>query len=131
MIYILKSSTFAANMRRIAFILSLLIFHQSLSVCGPKFTIFLPISQQTECITDKPTKSCCAKKETKHDNHKEKDGCCGDNCKCLTCAKVFLNSLNFTEIKWIEEIEITKKIIYPVFVHSYEFYPSIAYPPNV
>ncbi len=118
-------------MRILALILSIIIFHQSLSVCGPRLNMHANQKAQTECKSDKPTKSCCAKNEQKQDDHKDQDGCCGDNCKCLTCAKVFLNNIPTTDIKWSEEIEITNRVIYPLFTHSYDFHPSIAYPPNV
>ena len=122
-------------MKVVTLILSIIIFCQSLSVCGPTFDKSHSTTAVKECKMDidvKSTskKSCCSKKEQKHDDHKDEDGCCGDNCQCLTCAKVFLNTFQFSKIKWLEEIEITKKIIYPVFVHSYDFHPSIAYPPN-
>ncbi|MBK8348937.1 MAG: hypothetical protein IPL08_15505 [Saprospiraceae bacterium] len=120
-------------MKIVALILSLLIFCQSLSVCGPTFYRHQVNSKGSECkIEDAgkstPVKGCCSKKDNKQ---KDKKGCCGDNCQCITCAKVCLNTFLFTKITISEPNTFTKKVLFPVLVHSYDFHPSISYPPNL
>lgn len=135
LIIILNSATFAEVMKIVAIILSLIIFSQSLSVCAPAFGP----SQQNEDVrhcgiekseSAKPVKSCCVKKGGNKQDQKEKKGCCGENCQCFTCSKVF-----FSEAEYLYNLAYTENTIYveqtmfPLYVHSYDFHPSISYPP--
>ncbi len=125
-------------MQNIAIILAVLIFSQSLSVCG---TSFIPSHQKevvAECKTDLALQSgeikhsCCSNKpkseNTKDDSEK---GCCGDSCKCFCHAKLFITEYSIIRKSEILVKAIAEKNILPVFVHSYDFHPSVSYPPQV
>jgi hypothetical protein len=123
-------------MKIVAFILSFLIFGQSLTVCRPSILSSFKSQESIVCSSDTKgleanKKSCCTKNKKSSDQQKDKKGCCGDNCQCLTCGKVFLTTFQFTKISFEEKLEISEKVIYPIFFHSFDFHPSIAYPPNV
>jgi hypothetical protein len=122
-------------MKVVALILSIIVFSQSLSVCGPTFGQRPHKEEAKNCKMDDADQtaakkvSCCSKKtERKHD-HQEKDDCCGDNCKCFTCSKVLLNTTYRVEIEGIHNSIKTENTIEPVLVKSFDFHPSIAYPP--
>lgn len=134
---ILKIHYFCVRiMKIVSFILSFLIFGQSLSVCTPSI-LYSNKNQETNVCTKETkgaevkNKSCCAKNKKSSHHQKDKKGCCGDNCQCLTCGKVFLTTFQFTKISFVEKLEISEKVNYPIFFHSFDFHPSIAYPPNV
>lgn len=78
-----------------------------------------------------PKKSCCSKKTEKKSDQKDKDDCCGDNCQCLTCIKVFLNTSDQASIRDVLNAIKTENTIEPVLVNSHDFHPTITYPPNV
>lgn len=123
-------------MRVVALILSLIIFFQSLSVCGPKLNILK--EKEKVCTIDykqnTPVKSCCSKisknlgKDTKD---KKQKGCCGDDCKCITCAKVYLNHLPAFTITYFETSVFVERNIKPICYHSFDFHPSLIHPPQV
>lgn len=128
-------------MKIVALILSFFIFHQSLSVCGPKLISGTSDKEGQECMVangdNGPVKSCCSKlhkkdgKEQKEQKEKKHKGCCGDNCKCLTCAKIFLHTLKYYSYTEIENTIYTKSNNMPVLVHSFDFHPSLTNPPQV
>lgn len=123
-------------MKIVAFILSIIIFHQSLSVCGPKLG-GLKTSDDTEtCSMDSKSKvkSCCAKLHQDHKQEKKDKkhkGCCGDDCKCLTCAKIYLHGLMYFSIEEMDISNFGERNIMPLLVHSFDFHPSLTYPPQV
>lgn len=125
-------------MKIVALILSFIIFHQSLSVCGPKMLLTQTGKESTECNlvldNDAPVKSCCSKlhkKEGKEQKEKKNKGCCGDACKCLTCAKVFLHTLKYYSFKESENTIYHEKNNRPVLFHSFDFHLSLTNPPQV
>jgi hypothetical protein len=125
-------------MKIVALILSFFIFHQSLSVCGPKLISGTSGKEGQECMVangdNGPVKSCCSKlhkKDGKEQKEKKHKGCCGDNCKCLTCAKIFLHTLKYYSYTEIENTIYTKSNNMPVLVHSFDFHPSLTNPPQV
>lgn len=122
-------------MKVVALILSFIVFSQSLSVCGPTIGHGQHKEETKNCKMDNADQSatkkvsCCSKKAEKNHDHQEKDDCCGDNCKCFTCAKVLLNPSYRVEIQALQNVIRTENTIEPVLVKSFDFHPSIAYPP--
>lgn len=124
------------SMRVFAVILSLIIFCQSLSVCGPK--ILHPIEKDNVCSINysqkAPIKSCCTKlhkNQSKDTKDKKQKGCCGDNCKCITCAKVYLNHLPYFKLTFLDTTFFVERNIKPIWYHSFDFHPSLIHPPQV
>lgn len=124
-------------MRIIALILAILIFNQSLSVCGPKFTSIngSPISAVCTSTLDNntPTKSCCSslhKKDTEDTHKKKHKDCCGDNCKCLSCAKVYMHTLKYYTFEEVDNTIFSSSNNMPILYHSFDFHPSLTYPPR-
>ncbi|MBP6446047.1 MAG: hypothetical protein KA341_04530 [Saprospiraceae bacterium] len=125
-------------MKIVALILSFIIFHQSLSVCALKL---LPSQSSKESLgcsiehdNNAPVKNCCSKlhkKEGKDQKEKKHKGCCGDNCKCLTCAKIFLHTLEYYSIKESENTIYKENNNMPVLFHSFDFHLSLTNPPQV
>jgi hypothetical protein len=121
-------------MKQIAVIFSFLIFFQSLSVCGPE----VAHNKETdvrECHASSDSEgkkaSCCTVPAQSTQDEEEHDDCCGDNCHCFCCVKVVFFSM-------IMEGNHSSNILFPracaawpSFCHSFDFHPSIAYPPNV
>lgn len=123
-------------MKFLALILSIVIFSQSLSVCGPPVAHRQKMLPVKECKIDllglksNKTHSCCSKKDkTSHD--KEKKDCCGENCKCFCCAKVCIDSLYFYKTLESDLSVFAEQNIPAIKVHSFDFHPSISYPPQV
>lgn len=126
-------------MKNVAFILAVIIFSQSLSVCGPTIKATFQIEKIAECKADLSSNFvekkhyCCSKEHKSEKNNDDNDdkGCCGDACKCFCHAKIFV-----TEFSTIRKSELLVKAkadknILPVFAHSYDFHPSVSYPPQV
>lgn len=124
-------------MKYLALILSIIIFHQSLSVCAPDVVKHLRKNTKVSCSVDNENSSfvgqkhsCC--KSSKNDtNEDQKDDCCGDNCKCLSCLKVFTPdwSAKTIELQSISKAMIQRTIL-PVLCHSYDFHKAIKNPPK-
>ncbi len=121
------------DMRYIALIFAFLIFGQSLSVCAPDIAL-LPKDVATKVCTASSSEkkhSCCKSEE--HDTEKEqKDGCCGEGCKCFSCIKVFVQYFNnnSTDLVFQEKI-IAKRNISPVLFYSFDFHYTLINPPQV
>jgi len=123
-------------MKVLALILSFIIFSQSLSVCGPSIAHIQKPLLVKECTVDTSSlknnkaHSCCSKKDKlSHDD--EKKDCCGDNCKCFCCAKVCINSLYYYKTAELDLSIFSEKNIPAIKVNSFDFHPSISYPPQV
>ena len=125
-------------MKNIAFILALLIFNQSVSACGPSFIA----SHQKEVIdkcsvdlspqSDEKKHSCCTKTHNSDNNNDpDGEGGCSDACKCLCHAKIFIGEFSIIRKPEFLVKAVAEKNILPVFVHSYDFHPSVSYPPQV
>ena len=140
-------------MRSIAIILSVVIFSQSLSVCGPEIAhhkhhslishegcsedhhLSLDFCQVSSDVTKAGDQyGCCADKSAKNHNTSDSSGdekdCCGDACHCFCCAKVLLNFLpvgtSSNEIPVSASVEPCSLVV----VHSFDFHQSIANPPQ-
>ncbi len=125
-------------MKLFSLILSIVVFFQSLSVCGPRFSHSVSEGKDNTCTIDyskkSPVKSCCSKLQQKHDKDtqdKNQKGCCGDDCKCLTCAKVFLNTLPYFDFPVVIVELLVERNIKPIRFHSFDFHPSLIQPPQV
>lgn len=125
-------------MKRIAFILSCIIFIQSLTVAGIATPVVSSVDRVQACSISKNTitrqpkvHSCCAKKSGEKEQDKDNEkGCCGDDCKCIIHAKVFFSSYSLVEEKCISATPDSDNNIFPVFVHSYDFHAKLIYPPQ-
>jgi hypothetical protein len=123
-------------MKQLAFILSIIIFSQSLSVCGPaishsqKPVIHYDCKDNPADLKKDKTHSCCSNKDKESHNEEKKD-CCGDDCKCFCCIKVFINSLDYYKKSDSDLSPVAEKNIPAIKVHSFDFHPSISYPPQV
>lgn len=123
-------------MKYLALILSFIIFSQSLSVCGPSIAHNRKPELISHCKVDfthlknSKTHSCCNKKDKPTDN-KEKKDCCGDDCKCFCCIKVFITSLDYYKTSEVDLAPVAENSIPAIKVHSFDFHPSISYPPQV
>jgi len=123
-------------MKIVSFILSLIIFSQSLSVCGPSFSYSQKLSDFKECTSDvsksdsHKSHSCCSKEEKTNQNKEEKKDCCGDDCKCFCCIKIIGNDLHYYKTEETDSKLITENSIGLLMVHSFDFHPSISYPPQ-
>lgn len=132
-----KSILLRRYMKILAIILSVLLFCQSLSVCGPAIGINQKSNTTTECNANPSSsrnytkKKCCSHKEKSNQKKDTKKGCCGDNCQCLTCAKVFIPMFQYTRINIEDQTTPAKKVVCPVFFHGFDFHASIGYPPNI
>ncbi len=141
-------------MRILSFILSMLIFGQSLSVCGPEIahhkhghSLEAPVGCISEvrdiedkCSADLDTHrssnnhACCKglqHEKTDHSDHSdEEDDCCGDACHCFCCTKVLLNHLPYrTDIPDVLP-NVSREPNVLITVHSFDFHPSISNPPQ-
>ena len=119
-------------MRYIALIFAFLIFGQSLSVCAPDIA-FVPKDVTTK-VCNAPTSekkhSCCKSKENDTEEE-QKDGCCGEGCKCFSCIKAFVHFfISKAEVTFTENI-FAERNISPVLVHSYDFHYTLINPPQV
>lgn len=140
-------------MRLIAIILSVVIFGQSLSVCGPEIAYHRDAlllvhegcnhntaSSMNAChVTEDTEKSvgahgCCA--ATKSKNHNTSDSsddekdCCGDSCHCFCCAKILLNNAPRSSALAGIPAGMPDEPCTLIKVHSFDFHPSISNPPQ-
>ena len=127
-------------MRLIAIIFAVVIFGQSLSVCAPAIYHLSKKSDVTFCKVDysngEELPKCCKKsvnsEDTSHESGDDnKHDCCGDNCKCLCCVKVFIKQL--PQDRNINPVvkAIVVKNIYPVFFHSFDYHSDSFHPPQI
>lgn len=120
-------------MRLLAFILSFVIFSQSLAVCGPHLqtTVHKTLSgygvEKNSCHAE--TKNCCSKEKDKAKDNHEKKGCCDQGCKCFCCIKVFVTEHLSSNINPLFDLFIERNQI-PVFTHSFDFHQDVSYPPQ-
>jgi hypothetical protein len=140
-------------MRSIAIILSIVIFGQSLSVCGPEiahnnnhsllsqagcsdshepYNDHCRISAGIEQADDQH--GCCADKtsnnhQTSDSSGDEKD-CCGDACHCFCCTKVMLNNAPLGTAATEIQVSFSAEPCTLVVVHSFDFHQSISNPPQ-
>ncbi|MBK9581515.1 MAG: hypothetical protein IPO48_06305 [Saprospiraceae bacterium] len=132
-----KVNTFAALYEDFSNHIVCFTFCQSMSVCGPAIGINQNSNTTTECNANPSSsrnytkKKCCSHKEKSNQKKDTKKGCCGDNCQCLTCAKVFIPMFQYTRINIEDQTTPAKKVVCPVFFHGFDFHASIGYPPNI
>lgn len=123
-------------MKILTLILSFIIFSQSLSVCGPSISHPQTPLVLKECKIDisglinENDHSCCIKKDQSCQEDENKD-CCGDDCKCFCCIKVCLNNFYYYKTAASDLSVFTEKNNTFIGVHSFDFHPSISYPPQV
>jgi hypothetical protein len=123
-------------MKHLALILSFIIFSQSLSVCGPSIAHNPKREIISDCkvnftdLKNSKTHSCCSKIDKPAQKEEKKD-CCGDDCTCFCCVKVFINSLDCYKTSDSDLSPVAEKNISAIRVHSFDFHPSISYPPQV
>jgi len=128
-------------MRILVVILSILLFAQSFALCSGNFermkNLFetaavctMNYSATTSSASTK--KSCCQSAKMTEDSSKTPaKGCCGDDCRCFSCVKVFNLTLHTFRLSEIQEEKYAQKVMTPVNVHSYDYHASISYPPQV
>ena len=126
-----------AQMKQLALFFAFIIFSQSLSVCAPDLyfqsissnNILSAFATDTHC--DSKTKSCCKKTDLPSGEDEHQDGkCCGENCHCFTCIKVFTKNLNTIDL--IDQLRpIIVKNISPVFFHSFDYHSDQFHPPQI
>jgi hypothetical protein len=124
-------------MKIVVVILSLILFSQSLSVCGPSLTSPTKESCSTETISDdgnashEKIHSCCSAKKAKDSKKdKPKKGCCSDGCKCFCHSPVIVINWAKLEKREIVESPAQERNNMPILVHSFDFHPSVSYPPQ-
>jgi hypothetical protein len=141
-------------MKVLAVILSLLIFGQSLSVCGPEIahrdhdhSMAVPEGCKAEihqpqdvCNANLNTHnsernpSCCKSIQHENTDHKdhsdEENDCCGDACHCFCCAKVLLSHLPYGVNMPDELPDFSGDPSVVITVNSFDFRPSISNPPQ-
>lgn len=123
-------------MKYIALIFSFLIFFQSLTVCAPVIYKQRLAAEKAVCqnfsVSNKDNKkhSCC-NKMPKSDNTEDKDGCCGDDCTCICCTKVFFQNNFSKSIISIQDIIFVETNIPLLFCHSFDFHQILVAPPRV
>ncbi len=123
------------SMQKVAFLFALLIFSQSLSVCGPAIAHSV-VGGHEECHSEadsnSKTSSCCS--DSKHapgeTDDNSKNDCCGDSCHCFCCVKVVMFSVMASESVSIPWVSAASRPFSTVQCHSFDFHPSIPYPPN-
>lgn len=124
---------FATCMKALAFLFAILIFGHSLGVCAPTFYRSAPKSQSISCKSENlsgKTAKCCKKTEHTDQKNDENKECCGDNCKCLCCIKVFVKNPESIVSKDIQKPFILKSI-FPLFIHSFEYHSAPFHPPRI
>lgn len=119
-------------MRILAVILSLVIFVQSLAVCGPHFNI--PVREEVR-LSEPEKKSChaeskkCCHSKKQDTEEKSKKNHCGQDCKCFCCVKVFFLNQEITMQNYHTPIHFEKNQK-PVFIHSFDFHQDVTNPPR-
>ena len=126
-------------MRYIALIFAFVIFGQSLSVCAPSIYHLSKKTESPVCKVEyadgKELPKCCKKslksQDERHDSEDEDShGCCGDNCKCLCCVKVFIKQLPQDRMIHFSVKALVLKNIYPVYFHSFDYHSDTFHPPQ-
>lgn len=125
------------KMKILSIILSLIIFCQSLSVCGDIVCHKTNSKEKNSCTIDNSAQkcteekiSCCDKKDKEEHNDKKKD-CCGDHCTCFCCVKIIISKPLFYKTTESVSDNYTKAIVIQFTAHSFDFHPSISGPPKV
>lgn len=127
-------------MKILAVILSFLLFTQSFAMCKGTVdryeSLFNKIEMcevNNEINTPSCTqKSCCD--TSKNDDSSKKTsskGCCGDDCRCFCSVKVFNTVLHTFKFPETKEEKYSNKVVLPLTVNSFDYHPSISYPPQV
>lgn len=140
-------------MKALVLILSILIFGQSLSVCGPEIAHHkhdLLVAQEDFRYDQEPSNdvcqvvgsiekssnehNCCADKNSKNhhtsDSSEDESDCCGDACHCFCCAKILLNNAPEGSVAPDIFVKVSAEPSGMVPVHSFDFHPSISNPPQ-
>ncbi len=128
-------------MKPFVIILSFLLFAQSFALCKgtvDRFqNLFAEASTCSMNANDTTTlsctkKSCCQPVEKNNASKKDSSkGCCGDDCRCFCCVKVFNSTLHSFKMPEILEEKYNQKSIAAVNVHSFDYHASISYPPQI
>ncbi len=124
--------------RIVAFILSFLIFHQSMGICVHDLQ-HDDIEQAESVNNDTPTcdqqsHCCAAKNQDQHDDDNQETNhhhCNGDFCKCITCIKVFLTDSRVNIEIAPDNVILQTDINQFVAVYSFEFNSRLIHPPQV
>lgn len=129
-------------MKFLAFIFAFTLFGQSLSVCGPKLYSDAKKSEGTVCqITAEDAghetlSKCCRKAlRSQEDQNPQQDenedhDCCGDNCKCFCCVKLFVRS-HFYATPLLLQKPLVVKNIFAVLFHSFDYHSDSFHPPQL
>jgi hypothetical protein len=91
----------------------------------------MQFSSRTMMLLSKVVAPSFIKKKAKSKKKRRHKGCCGDACKCLTCAKIFLHTLKYYSFKESENTIYHEKNNMPVLFHSFDFHLSLTNPPQV
>ena len=129
-------------MKVIVIILSFLLLAQSMVLCSGSLQALADLWQHTkpshetvcEMNSQNMTKSCCSADTGSSCNRDESssrdNGCCGDDCRCFCSVKVFTQRLHVfrlaeeTDEKYAGQVNTLRNF------HSFDYHPSISYPPQ-
>ncbi|MFZ1750600.1 MAG: hypothetical protein WAU01_10425 [Saprospiraceae bacterium] len=123
-------------MKILVFILSLVILSQSLSAHRTFDIGIVSCHTDAACAKDmstldQPTKhQCCSKDANSSSDEDAQDDCCGDDCKCFCCLKVLLTLFAGIKGQNVSVHGHATQNMMPIMAHSFDFHPSISYPPQ-
>lgn len=130
-------------MKFFLFILSFLLFAQSMVLCSGSLhrlssmldNIFVNHEYACGSLTVRPSKSCCSADTSsacQNDSPSSDSGnnCCGDDCRCFCSIKVFNQRLHFFRLSEETDEKYDSQVNFICNMHSFDYHPSISYPPQ-
>lgn len=127
---------FCPVMRILAFIFACVLFGQSMSVCAPEIYRHVENSENSVCtvvkvdVHEDVLPACCKKGQQNQEPSDDEHDCCGDNCKCLCCAKLFVKSVFYAGHVFTPRPAIIKNI-FPEFFYSFDYHADSFHPPQL